>query len=1035
MAAVTQTIQNYLGGVSNQPDDKKMPGQVTGALNAYPDPTSGLTKRPGFKFITELKDGITTAGSSFDNTDLDNAKWFYYNRDEDEKYVGCIVGKSTSTYGEIHVWNTVADDAVVATVDTIVGGSGYSAGATGTYLSTTSDGSGTGLTVRISSVSTGAITGVEIVDGGKGYAVDETITIPGGNGAGRVDVATIKNGVIKKCHVTYGTNAREYLGKKETADTVASTLSTDYDFLTIRDTSIITNKNRVITTKTAPTGEPLKRNATVRIHLVEYAAKYKISVTVGSTTQTAELNTKSGDTAASDAATTNFLKASDILNTLQDGSVENTCGAYSGHTGGLTAMNADSSNIDATVIGNTIEITGDKDFTVKVEGGRDGSALTVYQDSVDSITQLASSTKHNRKVKVINTSGAFDSYYAKFVANDATNNGDGVWEETVAGNVSLGLTASNMPHKLYNDLRNHFTFEAITYVDRQVGDDTTNEHPSFNGNTIQQAFYYNNRLGFLTEDNVSMSQSGDFFNFYMISAQTSTDADPVDISCSSVRPAVLHGIVPSASGLLLFSQNQQFVMFSADGNLTPSTALIRGLSNYRMDTNIDPVDVGTSVNFVSKTHDTSGYTRVFALQPQGIGQIPRVVDIGRVVSEYVPATVTSLTASPQNSFITMYGRTLDKMYFYRTYNDGERDILQAWFNWQLPGNVHYITVDSDTMYGIIKTGSGSDARYNLVSATMTQTPEEEIVVTSTGQQVNPHMDFYTAATNAAGTHTVVYDSSGDFSKCYIPFKDVTSLEPVILISGNATTNFSGTTESGFTITPTRGSDGNGTYFKVPYKDLSGQAAKVFLGYKYSYDITLPKLYYQKDPSGKMADYTANLTIARLKFSIGQSSVVGFKLKRKGVQANTQSFTGDGSTTAFSPDFDVKDINDVIVKKNGAIQTKVTDYTIAAHSTLTDKVTVTFGSAPAAAVTSANTTTPADSIEIYVDQWYTLQPTQDANYYLGDDVPLDTQSLFTVPIHQRTDNYTLRVFSDSPFPVALTSMSWEGNYSPRYYRRT
>ena len=37
---------------------------------------------------------------------------------------------------------------------------------------TTSDGSGTGLTVRITSVSTGAITGVAIVDGGKGYAVD-----------------------------------------------------------------------------------------------------------------------------------------------------------------------------------------------------------------------------------------------------------------------------------------------------------------------------------------------------------------------------------------------------------------------------------------------------------------------------------------------------------------------------------------------------------------------------------------------------------------------------------------------------------------------------------------------------------------------------------------------------------------------------------------------------------------------------------------------------------------------------------------------
>ena len=136
-----------------------------------------------------------------------------------------------------------------------------------------------------------------------------------------------------------------------------------------------------------------------------------------------------------------------------------------------------------------------------------------------------------------------------------------------------------------------------------------------------------------------------------------------------------------------------------------------------------------------------------------------------------------------------------------------------------------------------------------------------------------------------------------------------------------------------------------------------------------------------------------------------------------------------------PNFNVKDLKDVVVKKNGAKQTITTDYTIAAHSTLTDKCTVTFGTAPAAASTAANVTTAADSIEIYLDNWYVLRPTQESNYYLGDDVPIETQNTFVVPIHQKSDNYTLRVFSDSPFPLSLTSMAWEGNYSPRYYRRT
>ena len=57
MASVTQRVPNYLGGVSKQPDDKKFPGQVREALNAYPDPTFGLQKRPGLKFLTVLKNG------------------------------------------------------------------------------------------------------------------------------------------------------------------------------------------------------------------------------------------------------------------------------------------------------------------------------------------------------------------------------------------------------------------------------------------------------------------------------------------------------------------------------------------------------------------------------------------------------------------------------------------------------------------------------------------------------------------------------------------------------------------------------------------------------------------------------------------------------------------------------------------------------------------------------------------------------------------------------------------------------------------
>ena len=1017
MAAVTQTIPNFLGGVSNQPDDKKLPGQVRGAINAYPDPTFGLTKRPGFKYLTQLATA-TTGGTAFDNNDLDTAKWFYINRDADEKYFGCILGNATPANAAIHIWNVAEVDGngdyVKSTVThhgtlfTITkDGSDNGTAATLTDLATTTDGTGSGLKVNLT-ITDGVCTSIEPhTEGDANYKIGDKITIsksliPGSGSGSKIDedvVCTIR--------------ARETIGSY-----LNSIVRTDYNFLNVRDTSIITNKTTAVKVVPADTPFVEGRVATIKIHMVEYSAKYEITLTIGNTDYTHAVDTRAGDTPANDGDTSGILDAEEILTALK------------------TSIDNGASGVTVEVINNSLEIEHTASFKLKVRGGKAGSSLTSYQDVVDQISDLSSDTKHGRIVKIINTFTTSGTYYTKFKADDEES-GSGLWEEARGPGEDKGLALETMPHQLYNSAKNAFIFSPLDFVDRLVGDSDTNSHPSFvkqnkDGEyigTIQQAFYNNNRLGFLTADNVSMSKSGDYFNLYFTSAHTTTADDPIDLSCSSIKDATLHGVIPTAGGLLLFSQNQQFIMYAADGNLSPQTALIRGLSNYKMDTKIDPVDVGTNINFVSKTHDTSGFTRVFGMLPQGVGQMPKVIDIGRVVSEYIPATITGLTANSQNSFIAMWGNTDDKIYFYRTYSDGEQDLVQCWFNWKCPGNVVHVEVDSDTMYSVIKTGTGNDARYNLVSATMTMTPEETIIVTSTGQQVNPHMDLYAKAGD--GSNTDVNDETNNLSKVYLPYSDITTLDPVILISGNATTNFSGTTESGFTIEPTRKSG----YWEVPGKLLQSQADNVYVGYKYAYDITLPKMYYRKDPEGAVTDYTAPLTIARMKFSIGQSSVVGFKLNRKGVQAATQSFTGDGTTTAFSPNFNVKDLKDVVVKKNGAKQILTTDYTIAAHDSLTDKCTVTFVTAPNAAITAQNETTPADSIEIYVDNWYTLQPTQDANYYLGDDVPLDTQSLFTVPIHQRTDNYTLRVYSDSPFPLALTSMAWEGNYSPRYYRRT
>ena len=82
MTSITQQIPNYIAGISQQPDELKVPGQLRAAKNVLPDVTQGLIKRPSGKLIGGKL-------NTLDNTP-GNSKWFHYYRDEAEQYIGQI---------------------------------------------------------------------------------------------------------------------------------------------------------------------------------------------------------------------------------------------------------------------------------------------------------------------------------------------------------------------------------------------------------------------------------------------------------------------------------------------------------------------------------------------------------------------------------------------------------------------------------------------------------------------------------------------------------------------------------------------------------------------------------------------------------------------------------------------------------------------------------------------------------------------------------------------------------------------------------
>tara|TARA_Y100000401_G_scaffold114958_1_gene117804 strand:+ start:1083 stop:3848 length:2766 start_codon:yes stop_codon:yes gene_type:complete len=90
MTAVAQTYSNYLGGLNEQPDEVKKPGQLVNAVNVMPDATNGLLRRKGFEHIP-WKNSNGTVVSTLD-ADPDGT-WFeldYKNPvNEDYLYFGC----------------------------------------------------------------------------------------------------------------------------------------------------------------------------------------------------------------------------------------------------------------------------------------------------------------------------------------------------------------------------------------------------------------------------------------------------------------------------------------------------------------------------------------------------------------------------------------------------------------------------------------------------------------------------------------------------------------------------------------------------------------------------------------------------------------------------------------------------------------------------------------------------------------------------------------------------------------------------------
>lgn len=737
MTAVSQRIPNFLGGVSQQADEKLFPGQVKDAVNVYPDTTLGLIKRPGGKFLSKLG-GIATPKS------LDNDVWLSVFRDDNTKYIVSIA-KAT---GIVRVW----------------------------------------------------------------------------------DIAT---GVEKTVTDTAGT--RSYL-------TAADYRSIKH--LTINDFTYLCNSEKSVQALAAPTWNA-KRRATIVIHTVEYTTEYKVTFN-GSTTFT--FTSRTDYVTGTPPPQVLPLKLSEIVD-----------GIFNSITSGYTVKEK---------IDNTIYLEFSSTTDVTATGGPDGKYLRVIQDTVDTFNRLPEQGKHHQVVKVANTSADKDDFYLRFIAENGTS-GKGYWEEYLSPSVSKGLDPSTMPVVLLRLGNGSFQVApldgsvtvnnlALAWEERLVGDDDSNEHPSFVGYTIKDVFLFNNRLGFLTEDNVSLSVAGDYYNFYHKTATTQVISDPIDLSCASIKPAILHAVIPISQGLLLFSDSQQFLMEAENGAWTPSSTTIRTISNYESDRFLKPADLGSTVMFVSRNQS---WTRTFEIFTRGQREAPTVSESSKIVPEWIPNTITSSVGSPQNGLWIGSGKASPDIYMFRYYEEGDERKMASWIKWSLPDNVIHTAIQQDVLYVLTSGISG----YQIMSHKLVLSPSTGGLTNYFGNTVDPYLDNWTEIT------TTPSFANGS-TKVYLP-SNYDTTKTLAYVVGLLKVNPSNLKYSGLFNIATVSTDGGGNYFEIPGNVVGNY---IYVGYQYQMSITLPRYNYSAGDQGY--DFTGHTTTARMKFYTGLGGSVSFNIK-------------------------------------------------------------------------------------------------------------------------------------------------------------
>jgi len=434
--------------------------------------------------------------------------------------------------------------------------------------------------------------------------------------------------------------------------------TSDFQLVTVADYTFVLNRQVTVQRNTTKTStRPFETMFWIRQGA--YSANYSIQVGGGWYTHTTP--------DASTAANAPYIKTDYIAGQL----VQQLINA--GHT------NANGWSV--AHIGSLIYISRATDFASGASDSIGDTGIKLIARTVQRFSDLPAKGIGGFRVRVAGTNeNAFDDYYVEFVAEPGNPNGGG-WKETAKGGEDNSIHPYTMPHVLVRNADGTFTFRIAGWKDRKAGDLDSVPFPSFVGRKINDVFFYRNRLGFLSDENVVFSEASEFFNFFKKSAIQTLDTDAIDVAVSHIKVSILKHAVPFNESLLLFSDQTQFMLGKAE-LLTPRTISINQTTEFEANLQAKPVGAGTNVYFAQARGQFSGIREYFV---DGETETNDAADVTAHCPRYIVGRVKSMAASTNEDMLAVLSEgKRDSLYVYRFYWSKGEKMQSSWSRWDFP---------------------------------------------------------------------------------------------------------------------------------------------------------------------------------------------------------------------------------------------------------------------------------------------------------------------------------------------------------------